>query len=96
MAAGTRLTDYCTGHDACAPTPLVESSPDVFINGRGVGRVGDHYATHGCDAHAPHQDNIAVGSATVFANDKPVGRIGDAVVLAGSVRDGSSNVFVGG
>lgn len=96
MPAGTRLQDYCTGHDACAPTPLVECSPDVFINGRGVGRVGDYYAPHGCDAHSTHQDSIAAGSSTVFINGKPAGRVGDAVVLAGSVRDGSGNVFIGG
>jgi uncharacterized Zn-binding protein involved in type VI secretion len=96
MAAGTRLQDYCTGHDACAPTPLVESSPNVFINGRGVGRVGDHYAPHGCVVHPTHQDNINAGSATVFINGISAGRIGDAVVLAGNVRDGSANVIIGG
>jgi uncharacterized Zn-binding protein involved in type VI secretion len=95
MAAGTRLSDNCTGHDACPPTPLVECSADVYINGRGVGRVGDHYAAHSCPAHASHQDYIAAGSSTVFVNGIPVGRIGDAVILAGSVRDGSDNVFVG-
>jgi uncharacterized Zn-binding protein involved in type VI secretion len=74
----------------------VESSTDVFINGQGVGRVGDKYAPHGCAVHPTHQDNIAAGSGTVFVNGKPVGRMGDAVVLAGSVRDGSDDVFVGG
>jgi uncharacterized Zn-binding protein involved in type VI secretion len=41
MPNQTRHDDYCTGHDACAPTPLVTSSPNVFINGKGAGRVGD-------------------------------------------------------
>jgi uncharacterized Zn-binding protein involved in type VI secretion len=74
----------------------VESSTDVFINGKGAGCAGDKYAPHGCVFHPTHQDYIASGSATVFVNGKPVGRIGDAVVIAGSVRDGSSDVFVGG
>lgn len=39
----TRHGDYCTGHDGCGAVPLVESSPDVRINGRGAGRVGDRY-----------------------------------------------------
>ena len=42
MPAATRLNDNCTGHDACPPVPLVEGSPNVYINGRPAGRVGDH------------------------------------------------------
>ena len=70
MPAATRKGDQCTGHDACPPVPLVEHSPDVNINGRGAGRVGDHYAAHGCVAHPGHQDVIAAGSSTVFINKK--------------------------
>lgn len=95
MAAATRLGDYCTGHDSCSPTPLVESSPNVFINGKGAGRVGDRYASHGCVAHPAHQDCISSGSSTVFINGIPAARIGDAVSIAGTVRDGSENVFIG-
>ncbi len=95
MPEVTRQGDYCTGHDSCAPTPLVDCSPDVFINGFGAGRVGDHYAPHGCATHPTHQDRISAGSSTVFVNMLPVGRIGDAVILAGNVRDGSANTFVG-
>ena len=51
MPAATRQSDCCTGHDACPPVPLVECSPNVIINGLGAGRVGDHYAAHGCVAH---------------------------------------------
>lgn len=96
MAAATRQADCCTGHDACAPVPLVECSPDVFINGKGAGRVGDGYAAHGCVAHPSHQDHISSGSSTVFINGIPAARVGDAVTLAGSVQDGSSDVFIGG
>ena len=71
MPAATRQSDCCTGHDACPPVPLVECSPDVIINGLGAGRVGDHYAAHGCVAHPGHQDVIAAGSGTVFINGKP-------------------------
>lgn len=95
MPAATRLNDSCTGHDACAPTPLVTASGNVFINGRGAGRVGEQYAAHGCDAHPSHQDSITAGSGTVFINGRPAARVGDAVVLAGAVRDGSANVNIG-
>lgn len=90
----TRMTDCCTGHDSCAAVPLVEASEDVFINSLGAGRVGDHYSPHGCIVHPSHPDNIAEGSPDVFINGKPAGRVGDSVSIGGSVRDGSSNVFI--
>ena len=96
MPDQTRLDDHCTGHDACGARPLVTASADVYVNGRGAGRVGDLYATHGCDVHPPHQDSIVVGSETVYINGRRAGRIGDPVVIAGAVRDGSGDVSIGG
>lgn len=96
MPAATRQGDLCTGHDDCPPVPLAEYSPDVFINGKGAGRLGDHYSPHGCVVHSSHQDSISGGSSTVFINGKPAARVGDPVVLAGSVQDGSGDVFIGG
>lgn len=96
MPAATRQGDNCTGHDDCPPVPLVEYSPDVHVNGLGAGRLGDHYATHGCIVHPGHADYIAAGSSTVFINGKPAGRKGDSVAIGGSVRDGSGDVFIGG
>lgn len=96
MPEATRKGDSSTGHDACAPAPLAEGSPNVFINGQPAGRVGDKYASHSCIVHPAHQDSIAAGSATVFINSIPAGRIGDAVEIGGSVRDGSPTVFIGG
>lgn len=96
MPAATRRGDCCSGHDSCPPVPLVGCSPDVNINGLGAGRVGDAYSPHGCVAHPAHADLISSGSSTVFINGLPAGRTGDAVTLAGTVRDGSPNVFIGG
>lgn len=96
MAAATRKGDCCSGHDACAPVPLVEASPNVLINGRAAGRMGDKYSPHGCVTHSAHLDSIAAGSSSVFINGLPAARVGDAVSLAGTVRDGSGNVFIGG
>lgn len=96
MSNATRLGDLDTGHDACPATALVSASPNVFINGKAAGRVGDSYAVHGCVSHASHSGVIAAGSASVFINGKAAGRIGDPVSCGGSVAEGSSNVFIGG
>ena len=95
MSSATRLGDLNTGHDACAPIALATGSPNVFINGKAAGRVGDSYAPHGCINHPSHSGTIASGSATVFINRKAAGRVGDAV-SCGGVAEGSSNVFIGG
>ena len=96
MPAATRKGDNCTGHDSCPPVPLVECSQNVFINKLGAGRVGDHYASHGCITHPGHQDVIAAGSSSVFINGKPAARVGAAVSIGGAVQDGSGDVFIGG
>ena len=90
MPALTRLGDADTGHDACPPTTLNSASENVFINGKGAGRVGDSYVVHSCSGV------IASGSSSVFINGRAAGRIGDAVSCGGSVAVGSENVFVGG
>ncbi len=96
MPAATRKGDNCTGHDICPAVPLVEGSPNVFINGQPAGRVGDHYASHGCVVHPGHQDVIAAGSGSVFINGKPAARVGDSVSIGGTVQNGSGDVFIGG
>lgn len=96
MPQVTRLGDVDTGHDLCPPSPLVGASSNVFINGRGAGRVGDPYAPHGCIDHPPHVGTIASGSSTVSINGRPAGRVGDSVSCGGSVAQGSGNVRIGG
>ena len=96
MPSATRLGDSNTGHDMCVPVPLVTASSDVLINGRGAGRVGDSYASHGCLVHSEHSDIIAAGSSSVFINGRPAARVGDTVSIGGTVRDGSGNVIIGG
>lgn len=93
MPAVTRLSDNSTGHDACPPVPLITASANVFVNGKGCGRVGDNYASHSCPDHSPHSGVISSGSSTVFVNGRQCGRIGDAVSCGGSVMQGSPNVF---
>ena len=96
MPAATRQGDNDTGHDACPPRGLAGCSPNVFINRKGAGRVGDAYPAHGCPVHPPHGGNIASGSSSVFINGIPAGRVGDSVSCGGSVAQGSPNVVIGG
>lgn len=96
MPQATRIGDCDTGHDACPGTALVGASPDVYVNGRALGRVGDPYTAHGCIVHPPHTAHIASGSSTVYVNGIPAGRIGDSIDCGGSVAEGSDNVSIGG
>lgn len=95
MPAVTRVGDANTGHDACPPATLASGSPNVTVNGKAVGRVGDPYVAHGCKDHSSHVGTIATGAPCVFVNGKAVGRIGDAVSCGGTVAAGASDVIVG-
>jgi uncharacterized Zn-binding protein involved in type VI secretion len=98
MPAAHRKADIGSGHGChFPPTPATEGSPDVYVNGRPLMRVGDAYVPHPCVlGHAPpHGRKLAKGSASVFINGKPAGRIGDAIDCGGKAQTGSSNVFIG-
>ena len=90
-----RMGDKSTGHDACPPTDMITASQNVFINGKGCGRLNDKFAAHACDDHASHNDSVIRGSNTVFVNGLPIARKGDPLTLAGNIAQGSNNVFAG-
>lgn len=94
MPAATRKGDIGSGHDACPPTPAITGSPDVYVDGKPVVRVGDAYKPHKCKKHAKHPRAQASGSGTVFVNGKPVARIGDGINCGGAAAAGSPTVFV--
>jgi uncharacterized Zn-binding protein involved in type VI secretion len=97
MPAQTRQGDIGAGH-AChfPPSPAIEGSPDVEIDGKPAMRVGDAYAPHACPTcpAPPHPRRLAVGSPTVFINGRPAGRVGDAIDCGGSAATGSRTVFL--
>ncbi|MGV1828573.1 PAAR domain-containing protein [Agrobacterium vitis] len=97
MPAITRLGDIGSGH-AChfPPTPSIEASANVIINGRGAVRVGDAYGAHACSScpEPSHGRALAAGSPTVFINGQPAGRIGDAIDCGGATAEGSGDVFL--
>jgi len=92
MSGITRLGDYCTGHDGFVPRPAISASSNVFVNGKGVVRVGDQWAQH-TDGHTTHDGVQVSGSSSVFVNGLPVARIGDHISCGSNVAEGSSNVF---
>lgn len=96
MSAISRQGDQDTGHDACPPTPIISYSPNVIVNGRNVGRVGDNLASHGCPDHPTHGRTIVTGDTTVIVNDMYVAKIGSAINCGGTMAEGSPNVFAGG
>lgn len=84
MAAAARVGDPDSGGDKIA-----NGSPDVFINGKPVARVGDK------DTHKPPETKIE-GSSSVFVNGKPVVRVGDKDTHQPPhvITSGSPDVFV--
>lgn len=97
MPAVTRQGDLSTGHSSFPPTSASQGSPDVFVNGKPVVRVGDSYTPHGSPTPNPsHSRSLSSGSSTVFINGIPCGRIGDSISCGDASAQGSSNVVAGG
>ncbi len=88
--------DICTGHDACPPRKAIEGSPDVFLEGHAVVRLGDHWESHGCPAHSPHKGKVIQASDEVTVNGLPVVRIGDPLDCGSKVKTGSEGLYAGG
>ena len=82
----------------CSEPRRDDCSGDVFVNGIGISREGDHNTSHKKPG-APCPDHtapIATGSTKVFVNNKGCGRVGDTISGCTSVATGSPNVFAGG
>lgn len=94
MPAVVRLGDQCTGHGCFPPRVNDSASGNVFVNGIGAHRVGDHWVVHCCGIPC-HDSSMAAGSGTVFVNGKALARVGDSVACGSAAAQGSSNVFAG-
>jgi uncharacterized Zn-binding protein involved in type VI secretion len=89
----SRVTDIGSGHSCFPPTPAIQGSGDVFVNGLAVHRKGDALAPHACPNCPPHPRAASGGSPSVFVNGKAVTRLGDAVNCGGSLSTASANVY---
>lgn len=88
-----------TGQGKGCKGPLItttnECSPNVFVNGAGIVRIGDMVAPHNKAGCINDDSTLSVGSSRVFVNGKPVGRIGDQYTPDNIIISGSTNVFSG-
>ena len=92
--AATRIGDVCTGHGCFPPRVNDQGSSNVFINGIGAHRQGDHWVTH-CCGDSCHDSVASTSSGTVFINGKGAARVGDLIGCGSAIAQGSSNVFFG-
>ena len=93
-----RVGDYCSGHEDWVPRPCIEGSPNVFVNGRAVHRIGDAWAIHcreGKKRKKCHPSVAASASSNLYANGRPVCRRGDRVACGSTMVGGSVNVSNG-
>nr|WP_087021898.1 type VI secretion system PAAR protein [Thaumasiovibrio subtropicus] len=89
-----KLGDIGTGHDGFPPTPVCGGSPNVFMDGKPAGRVGDPLVPHSKPKHPPHGRCIASGAGSVFVNGKPAALHGGSVSCGGNTQ-GSGTVTIG-
>ena len=94
MSQAVRLGDSCMGHGDFPARANDEGSLNVFINGKGAHRKGDHWAAHCNNVPVCHDSVAASGSPNVFVNGKALCRVGDSVACGSSMAEGSPNVFV--
>lgn len=88
--------DECSGHDDCPPRKAVEGSPDVFLDGHAVVRLGDRWEPHSCPVHGRHEGRVEQASADVTVNGLPVVRRGDPLDCGGHVKTGCAALYAGG
>lgn len=89
------LKIYAPGHHCFHPRPCIKASNNVFVNGRGVNRVGDMWKYHSCKHHGGHVGYTVTGSNSVYCNGKPVGRLKDQINCGSKIMTASSNVYAG-
>ena len=87
-----RLGDQSKGH-GYPPTPSIQASTDVLVNGIGAVRSGDKYAVH-CLGSSCHQ-GTAISGSTVLVNGKPVHRTNDPLSCGDTAGMGSPTVKAG-
>ncbi len=79
----------CSGTIPHVGGPVILGSPNVFINGKPVARMGDM-----CTCVGP-PDTIVQGNPTVLINGTPIACMGDMTAHGGIIVSGEANVIIG-
>lgn len=95
MAECAYIDSASTGHETWPARVTSEGSPNVFVNGKGVHRLGDGWPVHCNSLGECHAGTTSKASTTVLVNGRGVARVGDSISCGGSIATGSSNVLVG-
>lgn len=97
MPGVVRLGDICSGHSCYPPRENTSASKNVFVNGKGVHRVGDSWKKHKCPRKRGkgHTGTLRSGSSTVFINGRGVARKGDPISCGSKCDTCSEDVFCG-
>ena len=97
MPAVCRHRDICSGHGGYPPREVVTHSPNVFVNTRGVARVGDRMQFHTISTMEETHDAAIKSDGkkhTVFVNGKEVAYpnhgMTDAKTMGGSATSCAS------
>jgi uncharacterized Zn-binding protein involved in type VI secretion len=89
MPAVARVGD-AIAHNGVVSGHLSEGSPDTFVDGIAVVRVGDHVD---CDQHGTQEVQVQTGSPTVFVGGAAVARVGDLTTCNAEIIEGSPDQF---
>jgi uncharacterized Zn-binding protein involved in type VI secretion len=88
--------DEHDGHDDCHPGKAIEGSPDVFLEGFAVVRLGDLWEEHDCPEHESHQAKVIQASSEVTVNGLALVRVGDVLDCGCRVKTGAKALYAGG
>ena len=96
--AARQSIDVCDGGCISNPSVAGTGSPNVYVNGMNVMRLGDPFTPHTrlIEPFDTHGRSIVSASTTVNANGQGVARQGDGLSCGANNATGSPNVFVGG
>lgn len=88
-----REGDVCTGHGGYPSRGCSQGSPDVFVNGLPVHRVGDKWDHHD-DGNGSHDAIMLEGANGVYVNGRPIAMTGCEISCGSKTHQGSDDVLV--
>ena len=83
------ICPMCSGTVPHVGGPIAQGSPNVFINGKPVARMGDM-----CTCVGP-PDIIVQGNPTVLVNGVPIATVGSMTAHGGTIMMGEPTVIIG-